>query len=80
MIAADRVTFVREGALGDRLTRLISGKKSEVVMVSGHSGAGKSRLVSLGGVGLQKRGWLFLRCKFDRVGESKSSITGKILG
>jgi hypothetical protein len=70
MIAADRVTFVREGALGDRLTRLISGKKSEVVMVSGHSGAGKSRLVSLGGVGLQKRGWLFLRCKFDRVGES----------
>jgi len=70
MIAADRVTRVREGALGDNThySRL-AGKKSEIVMVSGHSGAGKSRLVKLGGACLEKKGWLFLQCKFDRVGE-----------
>ena len=36
-------------------------------MISGNSGAGKSRLVKLGGMSLEKRGWRFLRCKFDRV-------------
>jgi hypothetical protein len=68
MIAADRVTCDREDALDDRYARL-TGKKSEVVMVSGHSGAGKSRLVRVGGACLEMGGWLFLRCKFDRVGE-----------
>lgn len=69
MIAADRVTRIRDdGGLDDRQCRL-AGKKSEVVMVSGHSGAGKSRLVKLAGACLEKRGWLVLRCKFDRIGE-----------
>ena len=71
MIAADRVTRGRGGAqLGENaLSSRMTGKKSEVVMVSGHSGAGKSRLVKLAGACLEKRGWVFLRCKFDRVGE-----------
>ena len=41
--------------------------KTEVVMVSGEPGAGKSRLVRFGGTQLEKRGWCFLHCKFDRV-------------
>jgi hypothetical protein len=71
MIAADRVTRRRVDAqLGENaLSSRMAGKKSEIVMVSGHSGAGKSRLVKLGGACLEKKGWLFLRCKFDRVGE-----------
>ena len=74
MIAADRVLGARgEVEMGDRRSRL-SRKKSEVVMVSGHSGAGKSRLVRVGGACLERRGWLFLQCKFDRVGEFKTSI------
>jgi ATP-dependent RNA helicase DDX31/DBP7 len=69
MVVADRVTrIIDKGALDDRHYRL-AGKKSEIVMVSGHSGAGKSRLVRMGGASLEKRGWLFLQCKFDRVGE-----------
>jgi hypothetical protein len=47
-----------------------AGMKSAVVMVSGQSGSGKSQLVRAGGLYLEKRGWRFLRCKFDRVGES----------
>jgi hypothetical protein len=68
MIAADRVTCKRVDALVDRFARL-AGMKSEVVMVSGHSGAGKSCLVRIGCACLEMGGWLFLRCKFDRVGE-----------
>jgi predicted ATPase len=40
---------------------------TEVVMVSGTPGAGKSRLVKFGGTQLKKRGWCFLQSKFDRV-------------
>jgi hypothetical protein len=74
MVVADRVTrTIDKGALHHRHNRL-AGKKSEIVMVSGHSGAGKSRLVCMGGASLENRGWLFLRCKFDRVGELNSLI------
>jgi hypothetical protein len=47
-----------------------AGMKSAVIMVSGNSGSGKSQLVRAGGLCLEKKGWRFLRCKFDRVGES----------
>ena len=61
--AADRVASLRH----DPIFEGLSGLSREVVMVSGNSGAGKSRLVKLGGLSLKKRGWRFLRCKFDRV-------------
>lgn len=72
MATANQVTCVRDIEQCNRLSRL-ARKKSEVVMVSGHSGAGKSRLVRVGAARLEKLGWLFLRCKFDRVGEFKLS-------
>lgn len=74
MTAADRVIRIKDGSMGDKLSRL-AGRKSEVVMISGHSGAGKSCLVKLGGACLEKKGWLFLRCKFDQGGESYSPVT-----
>lgn len=54
--------------LYDGLTSLM-GKKTSVIMVSGHPGAGKSCLVRLGGKCLEKNGWRFLQCEFDRVGK-----------
>jgi len=66
MDAADRVANVQDDPLFGGLLRL-TGKKREVIMVSGHSGAGKSQLVKSGGALLEKRGWWSLRCKFDRV-------------
>lgn len=48
----------------------LAGMRSEVIMVSGHSGSGKSQLVRVGGLCLENKGWRCLRCKFDREGES----------
>ena len=64
--AADRILPMTTDPIFGMLSGL-SGKRREVVMISGNSGAGKSRLVKLGGMSLEKRGWRFLRCKFDRV-------------
>ena len=61
--AADRVASLKH----DPIFEGLSGLSREVVMVSGNAGAGKSKLVKLGGLSLKKRGWRFLRCKFDRV-------------
>ena len=72
MNAAYRVASTSDGTRSDRLSRLAM-QTSEVVMVSGHSGAGKSCLVRGVGTCFEKRGWSFLRCKFDRVGESDQS-------
>ena len=69
MDAADRVATIQDDPLFGSLLDLM-GKRREVIMISGHSGAGKSQLVRSGGALLEKRGWRFLRCKFDRVGES----------
>jgi len=66
MDAAERVATIRDDPIFNGLSGLV-GKRKEVIMVSGHSGAGKSRLVRLGGKLLEERGWIFLRCKFDRV-------------
>lgn len=67
MDAANRVSSLRRDPIFDMLAGL-KGKRREVVMVSGHSGAGKSRLVRVGSARLEEKGWRFLRCKFDRVG------------
>ena len=64
--AADRVANRRVDPMFDGLARL-TGNKTEVVMVSGSPGSGKSHLVRLRGEGLEKRGWRFVQCKFDRV-------------
>jgi predicted ATPase len=64
--AADRVANRRVDPMFDGLARL-TGNKTEVVMVSGSPGSGKSHLVRLGWKGLEKRGWRFVQCKFDRV-------------
>jgi len=66
MDAANRVVSSETDPLLSRVVRS-NLKKTEVVMVSGSPGAGKSRLVRLGGTQLEKRGWCFLQCKFDRV-------------
>ncbi|KAL7430231.1 hypothetical protein ACHAXH_004516 [Discostella pseudostelligera] len=66
MNAANRVVSDETDPLLSRVVRS-NLKKTEVVMVSGSPGAGKSRLVRLGGTQLEKRGWCFLQCKFDRV-------------
>mmetsp|Transcript_20431 Transcript_20431/g.44255 ORF Transcript_20431/g.44255 Transcript_20431/m.44255 type:complete len:1572 (-) Transcript_20431:548-5263(-) len=66
MDAADRVATTRDDPIFNGLNGL-AGRRKEVIMVSGHSGSGKSRLVRLGGALLEKNGWRFLRCKFDRV-------------
>jgi len=66
MDAADRVATTRDDPIFNGLNGL-AGRRKEVIMVSGHSGSGKSRLVRLGGTLLEKNGWRFLRCKFDRV-------------
>ena len=68
MEASERVAPIKDDPIFTDLMKLIA-KRAEVVMVSGHSGAGKSSLVRWGGAGLEKRGWRILRCKFDRVGE-----------
>ena len=62
MDAAERVATIRDDPIFNGLSGLM-GKRKEVIMVSGHSGAGKSRLVRLGGKLLEERGWIFLRCK-----------------
>merc|ERR1719253_2392624 len=66
MNAAERMTTVMDDPIFGGLVKVI-GKRREVIMVSGHSGSGKSRLVTSGGSSLEKRGWRFLRCKFDRT-------------
>mmetsp|Transcript_11470 Transcript_11470/g.24449 ORF Transcript_11470/g.24449 Transcript_11470/m.24449 type:complete len:1640 (+) Transcript_11470:109-5028(+) len=68
--AAERVAAIRDDPIFDGLSGL-AGKRKEVVMVSGHSGAGKSHLVASGGSRLEEKGWIFLRCKFDRVAQSE---------
>lgn len=47
----------------------LMGKKTSVIMVSGRSGAGKSSLVREAGTSLEKKGWRFLQCEFDRGGK-----------
>jgi len=42
-------------------------RKKEVVMVNGHAGSGKSRLVQEIRKPLQAWGWTFLRCKFGKT-------------
>lgn len=44
--------------------------KKEVVIVNGHSGSGKSRLINEIRKPLLSQGWFFLRCKFSKMGES----------
>jgi len=73
MDAAERVGSIWDDPIFEGLACL-KGRKREVVMVSGHSGAGKSQLVRSCGSFLEKRRWRFLRCKFDRVGEPLSSV------
>ncbi len=68
--AADRVASQTNDPLFDRLARS-TGKKTEIVMVSGSPGSGKSRLVRIGGKRLEKGGWRILQCKFDRVVHSE---------
>ncbi|KAL7541601.1 hypothetical protein ACHAXR_011054 [Thalassiosira sp. AJA248-18] len=43
----------------------------EAIMVSGHAGSGKSRLVREIRKPLQAQGWLFLRCKFGNTTQSE---------
>ena len=62
--AADRVATTSNDPIFSQLTAL-SGKKKEVVMISGNPGSGKSHLARSIGTHLEGRGWLFLRCKFD---------------
>lgn len=45
--------------------------KQQVVMVSGPSGSGKSRLVIELRAPLEKQGWIFLGCKFDRFSHAE---------
>ncbi|KAL7546668.1 hypothetical protein ACHAWF_010003 [Thalassiosira exigua] len=47
-----------------------SGRLKEAVMVKGHAGSGKSRLVQEIRKPLQSQGWLFLRCKFGKTVQS----------
>ena len=70
MDVANRVVSTMGDPIFDEQTRL-ERKKAEVVMVSGVPGAGKSRLVRYGGARLEKRGWCYLQCKFDRVVHSE---------
>lgn len=46
-------------------------RKTEVIMISGDPGAGKSQLAKFAGTCLKKRGWCFLQCKFDRGGQQE---------
>ena len=68
MDVADQVASSRDDPIPDGYSGLLA-MRTAVIMVSGHSGSGKSQLVRVGGLCLEKRGWRFLRCKFDRVGE-----------
>ena len=61
MNAANRVVEIRDEPITGRDARS-KLNKTEVVMVSGNPGAGKSRLVRLAGTQLEKRGWCFLQC------------------
>ena len=47
---------------------IVGRRRGEVVMLIlvGHSGSGKSWLVRVGDMELERRDWHFLRCKFDR--------------
>ena len=45
--------------------------QKEVVMVHGHAGSGKSRLVRELRKPLQAQGWLFLRCKFGKTPQAE---------
>ena len=65
MDAADRISITDADPLFGGLVG-IAGRRKEVVMVAGNSGSGKSKLVRSGGASLEKKGWRFLRCKFDR--------------
>ncbi|KAL7427037.1 hypothetical protein ACHAXH_001319 [Discostella pseudostelligera] len=71
--AADRVINIVGNDDDSSIGRVAKSKwnKTEVVMVCGSPGAGKSRLVRLGGAQLEKRGWRLLQCKFDRVVHSE---------
>ncbi|KAL3802001.1 hypothetical protein HJC23_010345 [Cyclotella cryptica] len=43
----------------------------EAILISGHAGSGKSRLVREIRKPLKERGWKFLRCKFERAIQSE---------
>jgi hypothetical protein len=66
--AVDQASDTCDDPMFDGLASLMK-KKTSVIMVSGHSGVGKSSLVKLGGARLEDKGWRFIQCEFDR--ESK---------
>jgi hypothetical protein len=45
--------------------------KKEALLITGHAGAGKSRLVQEIRKPLKARGWTFLRCKFEKLIQSE---------
>eukprot|EP00970_Alexandrium_tamarense_P009155 scaffold1803_cov195-Alexandrium_tamarense.AAC.31 len=64
---AGQIRSSHNDSLFGALSAFLTAKKRPMVMVSGHSGSGKSRLVREIRAPLEKQGWIFLRCKFDRV-------------
>ncbi|KAL3804648.1 hypothetical protein HJC23_008463 [Cyclotella cryptica] len=50
------------------------GMKQEVIMISGHSGCGKSMLVNELMTSLEKNGWGIIQCKFDTLSSGTSAV------
>jgi ATP-dependent RNA helicase DDX31/DBP7 len=54
-------------ALFEALSLLLPQNKQQIGMCHGKPGSGKSRLIMETKKDLEKKGWLFLSCKFDRI-------------
>ncbi|KAL7463497.1 hypothetical protein ACHAXS_003866 [Conticribra weissflogii] len=69
----DTLTTLIQAALTAPL--LSESDMSSVVLIGGHPGAGKSRLVNTIKEPIRKRGWHFLDCKFDRLSQNQPLST-----
>ena len=72
MDAAARVSGTKSNdALFEALASIMPPNKQQVVFLTGQAGSGKSRLAMESRKALDKRGWMFLSCKFDRIVHSE---------
>ncbi len=76
---AERATSYRRGRMivaeEGSLLQVEAPIKQEVLLITGHSGSGKSSLAEELIVQLAKRGWDYLHCKFDQLARRKPLST-----